>query len=140
LMKTDAPEHVVEFFHGYTYSGHPVSCAAAIATLELFQKEQLFSRAAEMGPVLGDAFHSAFRGLPNVIGIRSLGLAAAVELAPIAGLPGKRAYDVFLDCFHKGSLVRAAGDVLVIAPPYIVEKSHIDTLVNTLADSIRAHA
>ncbi len=93
-----------------------------------------------MGKVLGDAFHSAFKGLPNVISIRSLGLAAAVELAPIAGAPGKRAYDIFLDCFHKGALVRAAGDVLVIAPPYIVEKSHIDTLVNTLADAIKAHA
>ena len=90
--------------------------------------------------VLGDAFHSTFKGLPNVVGIRSLGLAAAVELAPIAGSPGKRAYDVFLDCFHKGALVRAAGDVLVIAPPYIVEKQHIDTLVNTLADSIKKFA
>jgi beta-alanine--pyruvate transaminase len=93
-----------------------------------------------MGKVLGDAFHSAFKGLPNVIGIRSLGCAAAVELAPIAGSPGKRAYDIFLDCFHKGSLVRSAGDTLVIAPPYIVEKSQIETLVNTLADSIRKHA
>ena len=81
-----------------------------------------------------------FKGLPNVIGIRSLGLAAAVELAPIAGTPGKRAYDIFLDCFKKGALVRPAGDVLVIAPPYIVEKSHIDTLVNTLADSIKRNA
>jgi beta-alanine--pyruvate transaminase len=75
-----------------------------------------------------------------VIGIRSLGLAAAVELAPIAGLPGKRAYDIFIDCFHKGALVRPAGDVLVIAPPFIVEKSHIDTLVNTLADAIKKNA
>ncbi len=140
MMKTDAPEHVIEFFHGYTYSGHPVACAAAIATLELFQREALFQRAGEMGKVLGDAFHSAFKGLPNVIGIRSLGLAAAVELAPIAGSPGKRAYEVFLDCFRRGALVRPAGDVLVIAPPYIVEKSHIDQLVNTLADSIRRHA
>ena len=140
MMNTDAPEHVVEFFHGYTYSGHPVACAGAIATLELFEKEKLFERAGEMGPVLGDAFHSTFKGLPNVIGIRSLGLAAAVELAPIAGSPGKRGYDIFLDCFHRGALVRPAGDVLVIAPPYIVEKSHIDTLVNTLADSIRKNA
>jgi hypothetical protein len=85
MMKTDAPEHVVEFFHGYTYSGHPVACAAAIATLELFSRKNLFARAGEMGKVLGDAFHSAFKGLPNVISIRSLGLAAAVELAPIAG-------------------------------------------------------
>jgi beta-alanine--pyruvate transaminase len=140
MMKTDAPEHVIEFFHGYTYSGHPVACAAAVATLELYRQENLFSRAGEMGKVLGNAFHSTFKGMPNVIGIRSLGLAAAVELAPIAGSPGKRAYDIFLDCFANGALVRPAGDVLVIAPPYIVEKSHIDKLVNTLADSIRKHA
>jgi beta-alanine--pyruvate transaminase len=129
-----------QFFHGYTYSGHPVACAAAVATLDLYDKEGLFQRAGEMGRALGDAFHSAFKGLPNVIGIRSLGCAAAVELAPLAGSPGKRAYDIFLDCFRKGSLVRSAGDVLVIAPPYIVEKAQIDTLVNTLADSIRNHA
>src|SRR5688572_20043147 len=140
MMNTTAPEHVVEFFHGYTYSGHPVACAAAIATLDLYKQEGLFSRAGEMAKVLGDAFHSTFKGLPNVVGIRSLGLAAAVELAPIAGTPGKRAFDIFVDCYHKGALVRPAGDVLVIAPPYIVEKSHIDTLVNTLADSIRKHA
>ncbi|MES1265864.1 MAG: aminotransferase class III-fold pyridoxal phosphate-dependent enzyme, partial [Variovorax sp.] len=140
MMKTSAPEHVVEFFHGYTYSGHPVACAAAVATLDLFKQGQLFARAGEMSKVLGDAFHGTFKGLPNVIGIRSLGLAAAVELAPIAGAPGKRAYDIFLECFHNGALVRPAGDVLVIAPPYIVEKSHIDELVNTLADSIKRNA
>jgi beta-alanine--pyruvate transaminase len=135
-----APEHAIEFFHGYTYSGHPVSCAAAIATLELFQQENLFARAGEMGHVLGDAMHSAITGLPNVIGIRSLGLAAVVELSPIAGLPGKRAFDVFMDCFHRGVLVRNAGENLVFAPPYIVEKSHIDTMVNVLADAIKRNA
>jgi len=140
MMKTDAPEHVIEFFHGYTYSGHPVAAAAAVATVGLYQQENLFARAGEMGKVLGDAFHSTLKGLPNVIGIRSLGLAAAVELAPIAGSPGKRAYDIFVDCFKKGTLVRPAADVVVIAPPYIVEKSHIDRMVNTLADSIKAHA
>ncbi|MDE2605005.1 MAG: aminotransferase class III-fold pyridoxal phosphate-dependent enzyme [Burkholderiales bacterium] len=140
MMKTEAPEHVIEFFHGYTYSGHPVACAAAVATLDTYQKEGLFPRAGEMGKVLGDAFHSTLKGLPNVIGIRSLGLAAAVELASIPRLPGKRAYDIFIDCFKRGALVRPAGDVVVIAPPYIVEKSHIDTLVNTLADSIRRNA
>jgi beta-alanine--pyruvate transaminase len=81
--------------------------------------------------------HSAVKGLPNVIGIRSLGLAVAVELAPRAGMPGKRAFDVFMDCFHKGVLVRNAGDNLVFAPPFIVEKSHIDTMVNVLADAIK---
>ena len=140
MMKTDAPEYVVEFFHGYTYSGHPVGCAAAIATLNLYQQENLFQRAGEMGKVLGDAFHSAFKGLPNVVGIRSLGLAAAVELAPIAGSPGKRAFDIFIDCYHNGALVRPAGENVLLCPPYIVEKSQIDTLVNVMADSIRKHA
>mgnify|MGYP000028159128 CR=1 FL=1 len=87
-----------------------MACAAAVATLELFAREKLFERAGEMGRVLGDAFHSTFRGLPNVIGIRSLGCAAAVELAPLAGLPGKRAYDIFVDCFKRGALVRPAGE------------------------------
>lgn len=136
----NAPEHAIEFFHGYTYSGHPVACAAAIATLDLFREEQLFERAGEMGTVLGDAMHAALMGLPNVIGIRSLGLAAAVELAPIAGLPGKRAFDVFMDCYHRGVLVRNAGENLVFAPPFIVEKSQIETMVGTLADAIKRAA
>ncbi len=140
MMNTGAPEHGIEFFHGYTYSGHPVSCAAAIATLSLLKEEKLFERAAKMGPVLGDAMHNAMKGLPHVIGIRSLGLAAVVELAPLPGAPGKRAYDIFLDCFNHGSLVRPAGDNLVLAPPYIVEDSHIDQLVSTLATSIKKHA
>ena len=135
-----APEHAIEFFHGYTYSGHPVACAAAIATLELFQQENLFARAGEMGPVLGNAAHSAIKGLPSVIGIRSLGLAVGVELASIPGLPGKRAYDIFLDCYHRGVLVRNAGENLVFAPPYIVEREQIDTMVNVLADAIKRHA
>ncbi len=135
-----APEHAIEFFHGYTYSGHPVACAAAIATLDLFREEQLFERAGQMGPVLGDAMHSALKGLPNVVSIRSLGLAAAVELASVPGLPGKRAYDIFLDCYHRGVLVRNAGENLVFAPPYIVEKAQIETMVGVLADAIRRHA
>ncbi|MDZ4189461.1 MAG: aspartate aminotransferase family protein [Hydrogenophaga sp.] len=133
----NAPEHAIEFFHGYTYSGHPVACAAAIATLDLFREEKLFERAGEMAPVLGDAMHSALKGLPHVISIRSLGLAAAVELAPLSGLPGKRAFDVFMDCYHRGVLVRNAGDNLVFAPPFIVEKSHIETMVGVLADAIK---
>jgi len=140
MMKTDAPEHVIEFFHGYTYSGHPVACAAAIATLELYAREKLFERAGEMGRVLGDAFHSTFKGMPNVVGIRSMGCAAAVELAPLPGKPGKRGYDIFLDCFKHGALIRPAGDTLVLAPPYVIEKSHIDQLVNVLADAVRRHA
>ena len=140
MMNAKAPEWAVEFFHGYTYSGHPVACAAAVATLNLLAEEKLFARADQMGPVLGDAMHSALRGLPNVVSIRSLGLAAAVELAPLPGAAGKRGYDVFLECFRKGTMVRPAGDILVLAPAFIVEKSHIDQMVNTLADAIRKNA
>ena len=142
MMEANAnsPAHAVEFFHGYTYSGHPVACAAAIATLNLFKEEQLFERAGQMGKVLGDAMHSGFKGLPNVTGIRSLGLAGAVELASIAGSPGKRAYDIFMDCFKHGVLVRPAADNIVICPPYIVEREHIDRIVSVVADSIKKNA
>jgi beta-alanine--pyruvate transaminase len=141
MMQANAgsPEHAIEFFHGYTYSGHPVACAAAIATLKLFEEEQLFARAAHMGRVLGDAMHSQLKGLPSVVGIRTLGLAGAVELAP-AALPGKRAYDIFLDCFAHGVLVRPAGENLVLCPPYIVEPAQIAQMVDVLAASIRRHA
>ena len=136
----DSPAHAVEFFHGYTYSGHPVACAAAIATLDLFKEEKLFERAGQMGTVLGDAMHGGLKGLPNVVGIRSLGLAGAVELASIAGSPGKRAYDIFMDCFKHGVLVRPAADNIVICPPYIVEKEHIERIVSVVADSIKKNA
>ena len=135
-----SPEHAIEFFHGYTYSGHPVACAAAIATLTLLKEEKLFERAGKMGVVLGNAMHSGLKGLPNVVGIRSLGLAGAVDLAPIAGAPGKRAYDVFIDCFKHGVLVRPAADSIVLCPPYIVEGEHIDRILNVLADAIRKNA
>jgi beta-alanine--pyruvate transaminase len=140
MMNANSPAHAIEFFHGYTYSGHPVACAAAIATLDLMKEENLFARAGQQGRVLGDAMHSAMKGLPNVVGIRTLGLAGAVELASIPGSPGKRVYDIFMDCFHKGVWVRPAGENIVICPPYIVEDAHIDQIVQTVADSIRRHA
>jgi beta-alanine--pyruvate transaminase len=135
-----APEHAIEFFHGYTYSGHPVACAAAIATLNLFKEENLFERAGQMGKVLGDAMHSGLKGLPNVIGIRALGLAGAVELSPIPGAPGKRAFDIFMHCYHNGVLIRPAAENIVICPPYIVEKAHIERIVEVVAEAIRKYA
>jgi beta-alanine--pyruvate transaminase len=134
------PDHLPELFHGYTYSGHPVACAAALATLDLFAEEDLFARAGRMGPVLGDAMHSAFKGLPNVVGIRSLGLAGAVELAPLPGAPGKRAYNIFLDCYHHGVLVRPAGENIVLCPPYIVQAGQIEQIVDCVAQAIRRAA
>ncbi len=135
-----SPVHAVEFMHGYTYSGHPVACAAAVASLTLYKQENLFARAAEMGKVLGDAMHSVLKGLPNVVSIRTLGNAGAVELSGIEGVPGKRAFDIFMECFHKGIMIRPAGETLVLAPAFIVQKSHIDELVSTLAAAIKKHA
>ena len=134
-----SPEHAIELFHGYTYSGHPVACAAAIATLQLYQQEGLFERAARMGPLLGDAVHSRLRGLPHVVGIRSLGLAAAVELAP-GPVAGRRAYEVFMRCFQTGLLVRPAGDNIVLCPPFIIEPAQIERMVDLLADAISQQA
>ncbi|MEY3380636.1 MAG: hypothetical protein RL468_1234 [Pseudomonadota bacterium] len=132
-----SPAHAVELFHGYTYSGHPVACAAAIATLKVLREEDLFNRAAMMGRLLGDAMHSAIKGLPHVVSIRTLGLAGAVELSSLPGLAGKRAYDVFLECFHQGVLVRSAGENLVLAPAYVVEAPQIEQMVSVLAGAIK---
>jgi beta-alanine--pyruvate transaminase len=135
-----SPAHAIEFAHGYTYSGHPVACAAAIATLDVYREENLFSRAGEMGKQLGNAMHSALTGLPHVVGIRTLGLAGAVELASPTGQAGKRAYDVFLACLRKGVWVRSAGDNVVLAPAYVVDKAQMERMVSTLADAIKSQA
>ena len=140
LMQVDQPAHAIEFFHGYTYSGHPVASAAAVATLQHYVEADLFARAARMAPVLGDAMHSQLRNLPHVTGIRTLGMAGAVELQGIAGSPGKRAYEIFLRCYENGVLVRNAGDVLVFAPAFIAEETHIAQMVDTLGEAIRALA
>jgi beta-alanine--pyruvate transaminase len=104
------------------------------------REENLFARAGEMGKLLGDAMHSALKGLPHVVSVRCLGLAGAVELASLPGLAGKRAYDVYLDCFHHGVLVRPAGENLVLAPPYVVDRAQIEQMVGTLADAIKRQA
>jgi beta-alanine--pyruvate transaminase len=130
------PEHVIEFFHGYTYSGHPVACAAGLAALDIYEREGLFQRAATLGPALQEAVHS-LRGAPHVIDIRNIGLVAAVEFEPRAGEPGKRGYDVFLDCFSNGVLVRQTGDILAISPPLIVEESQLLQIVEAIGNAAR---
>ena len=130
------PEHVIEFFHGYTYSGHPVACAAGLATLELYARENLFERAASLAPAMQEAVHS-LRASPHVADIRNLGLVAGIELEPRAGEPGKRGYDVFLDCFQNGVLVRQTGDILAISPPLIVEESQIHQIVEAINLALR---
>jgi beta-alanine--pyruvate transaminase len=126
----------VEFFHGYTYSGHPLAAAAAIATLDTYAEENLFNRANELGAYFEDAAHS-LRGLPNVIDCRNLQLISAVELAPRPGVPGARGLEVHAKCWDRGVFVRPMGDVLAFCPPLIVEKRHIDTMFGVLGEAIR---
>ena len=118
------PEHVIELFHGYTYSGHPVACAAGLATLDIYAREGLFERAASLAPAFEEAVHG-LRGSPHVIDIRNLGLVAGIELEARPGEPGKRGYDIYLDCFEHGVLVRQTGDILALSPPLIVEEGQI---------------
>ena len=133
----NGPEHVIELFHGYTYSGHPVACAAGLAAMDIYEQEDLFNRAAEMAPYWEEAVHS-LHGLPNVIDIRNLGLVAGIELASREGAAGARAFDAHVKCFEKGVLVRFTGDIIALSPPLIIEKQHIDTLFGTLGDVLRS--
>ena len=130
------PEHLVEFAHGYTYSGHPLACAAGLATLDTYADEDLLTRGIEMESSFGDAVHS-LAGLPNVIDVRNLGLVGAVELAPRPGEPGKRAFEAFLACWERGVMVRSTGDTIALSPPLIVENRHIDQIVGTLGDVLK---
>ena len=125
------PENAIELFHGYTYSGHPLACAAALATLDIYRDEALFDRARDLAPYWEDAVHS-LKGAPHVIDLRNLGLIAGIELAPIPGKPTARAFDAFLKCYEKGLLIRTTGDIIALSPPLIVEKRQIDQMFDTI--------
>ncbi|WP_422371272.1 aspartate aminotransferase family protein [Hoeflea sp.] len=123
------PEHMIEFFHGYTYSGNPIACAAALGTLETYKQEGLFERANELAPYWAEALHS-LKGEPHVIDIRNIGLIGAIELDPIAGEPTKRAFSCFVRAWEKGALIRTTGDIIALSPPLIISKSQIDELID----------
>jgi beta-alanine--pyruvate transaminase len=126
------PEKSIELFHGYTYSAHPLACAAALATLDVYRDEGLFERARELAPHWEAAVHS-LRDCPNVIDVRNIGLIGAIELAPRAGAPGARAFDAFTRAFHEQDLmVRVTGDIIAMSPPLIIEKPQIDEIVSRL--------
>jgi len=131
------PAHAIELFHGYTYSGHPLAMAAAHATLETMATGRLFDRAAELAPILESAMHS-LRGEPHVTDIRNLGLAAALECAPIAGQPGLAAMRVFEKALDEGLLVRCSGDTIAVAPPFICTENDIQAMVEGLRRALRA--
>jgi beta-alanine--pyruvate transaminase len=130
------PDHVIELFHGYTYSGHPVAAAAGIATLEAYKEEGIFERVRAIEGYFEDALHSC-RDLPHVIDVRNLGLMGAVELEPIAGQPGKRGFERMIACYEAGLMTRIAGDTFEFSPPLICERSHIDQMFEILSATLR---
>ncbi|HZJ54309.1 MAG TPA: aspartate aminotransferase family protein [Myxococcaceae bacterium] len=132
----DATESGIEFFHGYTYSGHPLACAAGLATLELYRREALFQRAAELAPFWEEAVHS-LKGIPHVIDVRNLGLVAGIELEPRPGKVGARGYDALVDAFRSGLLIRVTGDIIALSPPLIIERREIEQIVDVLGGVLR---
>jgi beta-alanine--pyruvate transaminase len=133
------PENLIEFFHGYTYSAHPLACAAALGTLDTYADEGLLTRAQSLQGYWAEQLH-ALRGEPHVVDVRNIGLVGGVELAPIPGEPTKRAFGVFLDCWQHGVMLRTTGDTVAMSPPLIIERAQIDQLVQTLREALRRAA
>jgi beta-alanine--pyruvate transaminase len=131
------PPGTIELFHGYTYSAHPLACAAGIATLQLYKEEKLFERAAKMAPILEAKLHT-LKGERHVIDIRNHGLVGAVELSSRANAVGARAFEAYLKCWEKGVMIRQTGDILAIAPALIIEEAQIDEIVETLRSVLKA--
>jgi beta-alanine--pyruvate transaminase len=131
----NGPEHLIVFFHGYTYSGNPIASAAGLATLETYKEEGLLTRGHELGKYWEDALHS-LRDCPRVVDVRNVGLVGAIELEPIPGAPTKRAFSAFIKAFETGLLIRTTSDIIALSPPLIVETKHIDRIVETLRSII----
>ncbi len=135
FMETDAPEYLVEFPHGYTYSGHPVACAAGLAALEIFEREKLADRVRDLAPHFEDALHG-LRGVRHITDLRNFGLGGALQIDPAPGEPARRPFEIALACWEKGLYVRWAGDTVAMGPPFICEKHQIDEAFNILSDCI----
>jgi beta-alanine--pyruvate transaminase len=133
------PQGAIELFHGYTYSAHPVACAAALATQDIYERERLLTRGAQLARTWEDAVHT-LRDSPHVIDIRNIGLVAGIELQPRADAPGARGYEALVKAFEKGLLIRTTGDIIALSPPLIVEEQHIDQIVTTLRDVLKTIA
>ena len=128
-----APENSIEFYHGYTYSGHPLACAAAIATMDVYRGEKLFARAESLSPAFEAAAHS-LHGLPHVKDVRNLGLVCGIELEPIPGMPTARAYEIFERCFwEENVLIRTTGDIIALSPPLIIDEEQIKHLFSAIS-------
>jgi len=139
FMAAGGPDYMLEFPHGYTYSAHPVACAAGIAALDILVKENMVERVAALAPYFEKAVHS-LRGAKHITDIRNLGLSAGFTLAAVPGEPAKRPYEVAMRCLDKGFYVRYAGDCIALAPPFITTEAEIDSLVNALGEAINETA
>jgi beta-alanine--pyruvate transaminase len=135
VMAAGGPDYMVEFAHGYTYSAHPVACAAGIAALDLLQQEKLVQRVRDLAPYFEAAVHS-LKGQRHITDIRNFGLAAGITLASFPGEPARRPFEAAMACWRKGVYIRFGGDTLQLAPPFITEKAEIDRLVNIVSDSL----
>jgi beta-alanine--pyruvate transaminase len=125
------PETIIELFHGYTCSGHPAACAAGLATMDIMEREGLFTRVSEIEPYWQKRLHE-LESARHVIDVRNLGLIGGIELSPREGAPGARGYEAFTRCFDAGALIRVTGDIIALSPPLTIEESHIDRLVDTI--------
>lgn len=139
FMNQGLPDYMLEFAHGYTYSAHPVACAAGLAALEVLKRDNLVQRVKDLAPYFESAVHS-LKGVKHVTDIRNYGLAAGITLEALPGEPAKRPYEVAMKCLEKGFYVRYGGDTIQMAPPFIVEKAEIDAMINALGEALQATA
>jgi len=137
IIAAGGQEQMIEFFHGYTYSGHPISTAAAHAVLDIFSSDDLINRAKALEPVLENALH-ALKGKSGILDIRNFGLSGAIELDPVVGKPGLRALKVLEACIERGALVRVAGDAIAVGPPFISTPAEVENLISVLGDAVDA--
>jgi len=135
FMAAGGPDYMLEFPHGYTYSAHPVACAAGIAALRVLQDEDMVGRVRELAPYFESAVHG-LKGVRHVADIRNIGLAAGISIEALPGEPARRPYEIAMNCWKKGFYVRYGGDTIQLAPPFITEKAEIDRLVNALSDAL----
>ncbi len=136
FMAVGGPDYMLEFPHGYTYSAHPVACAAGNATLDILVKEDIIGRVRDLAPYFEEAVHS-LKGQRHVTDIRNYGLAAGLTIAPLPGEPAKRPYEIAMECWRKGFYVRYGADTIQLAPPFISERAEIDRLVNALGEALQ---
>jgi len=135
FMAAGGPEYMLEFAHGYTYSAHPVACAAGNAVLSIMEKEEIPARVAALAPFFENAVHS-LKGAKHVADIRNYGLAAGLTIAALPGEPARRPYEIAMKCWDKGFYVRYGGDTIQLAPPFISTENEIERLVNALGDAL----